>query len=294
MFTKPKPMNEHTINNLSHALNIAQLTDTGLVRARNEDTIASDARLGFAILADGMGGYNAGDVASQMAVSVIMSALSAQLQGLATLGQPFNHAVASAYLLEAVQLANQAIYQAAQTQAHYAEMGTTLVTSLFVDNQVIIGHIGDSRAYVLRNGRLHSISSDHSVLQQQLDAGMITAAQAKLAIYKNYVTKALGVDPAADLELNTYDVMVGDIYLLCSDGLNDMLEDSEIASLLLAEHSAPNAATLAMTARALVEKANQRGGQDNISVILIEITAAFPSEHTLWYQTLLNKVVKKG
>lgn len=282
-------MKEYAINHLSHALNIAQLTDTGQVRARNEDAIASDASLGFAILADGMGGYNAGDVASQMAVSTVMSALSAQMHYLAEQAQPLSHALASAYLMEAVQLANQAIYQAALAQPHYASMGTTIVASLFLDNQVIIGHIGDSRAYMLRDGSLHSISSDHSVLQQQLDAGMITVEQAKLAAYKNYVTKALGVDPEADLELNTFEVRVGDLYLLCSDGLNDMLEDSEIASILLTPRD-----TLASTADALVEKANQRGGQDNISVILIEITATFPSQKSLWYQTLLNKVVKKG
>jgi PPM family protein phosphatase len=166
-------------------------------------------------------------------------------------------------------------------------MGTTLVLSLFIDNKVVIGHIGDSRAYLLKNNDLIQLTNDHSVLQEQLDSGLLTAEQAKFATYKNFVTRALGVESEVDLELNTFNVEVGDIYLLCSDGLSEMVDDVEIGAIII-----ENRDNLSHAANMLVQKANQHGGKDNISVILIEVLGDYAINKTTWYKALISKVIK--
>lgn len=277
------------MNHLEHALRVARLTDVGLLRTRNEDAIASDASIGFALLADGMGGYNAGDVASQMAALSITAECTAQFNQAQQANQVVTAQQASIWMENAVAKANSAILEVSNTQAQCAGMGTTLVVTLFIDNQVVIGHIGDSRAYVLRDEQLTQITNDHSLLQEQIDAGLLTTEQAKHATYKNFVTKALGVDPVAELELNTHAVQVGDLYLLCSDGLTDMVEDHEIESTLI-EHQQD----LEALAHVLIRKANQRGGKDNISVILISVIEDFSLNKASWLQNIYKKVTQKG
>lgn len=277
------------MNHLEHALRIARHTDTGQLRTRNEDAIASDASIGLAVLADGMGGYNAGDVASQMAVLTITAELISGFNQAKQTGKQVDSNTAANLMQSAVSSANNAIYQVANEQEQCAGMGTTLVLSLFVDNQVVIGHIGDSRAYLLRNDQLLQLTNDHSLLQEQIDSGLLTPEQAKQATYKNFVTKALGVDHEADLEINTHTVAIGDLYLLCSDGLTDMVDDYEIETTLI-EHNDD----LESLANALIRKANQRGGKDNISVILISVVEGFPINKPNWLQSLVKKVMDKG
>lgn len=277
------------MNHLEHALRVARLTDVGQLRSRNEDAIASDASIGFALLADGMGGYNAGDVASQMAALSITAECTSQFNQARLAKQAVSIPLASRWIVDAVTSANSAILEVSNTQAQCAGMGTTLVLALFTDNQVVIGHIGDSRAYVLRNDQLTQLTHDHSLLQEQIDAGLLTTEQAKHATYKNFVTKALGVDPVAELELNTHPVQVGDLYLLCSDGLTDMVEDHEIESTLI-EHQHD----LEALAHLLIRKANQRGGKDNISVILISVIEDFSLNKASWLQNIYKKVTHKG
>jgi PPM family protein phosphatase len=275
------------MNNLENALSIVRLSDTGKLRKRNEDSIASDASIGMAVLADGMGGYNAGDVASQMAVITITAYLKTKFKNAIEENQFIDTSNIKSHLVNAVNTANNAIFQVSKEQTQCAGMGTTLVLSLFIDNKVIIGHIGDSRAYRLRNNDLTQLTNDHSVLQEQLDSGLLTAEQAKFATYKNFVTRALGVEPDVDLELSTYDVVVGDIYLLCSDGLSEMVEDVEIGTIII-----ENRDNLAHAANTLVQKANQHGGKDNISVILIEVLGDYAINKTTWYKALISKVIK--
>jgi len=260
--------------NYSQVLEIASCTDPGMVRSHNEDSIASDPVHGLVVLADGMGGYNAGEVASGMATTVITTELAQQLAKT----QPFeidresNKPVAARMIREQVIKANATIYQAAQSQPQYAGMGTTLVVCLFYDNKILVAHLGDSRLYRLRDGKFEQVTRDHSLLQEQIDSGIITAEQAKHAQHKNLVTKALGIDPVVEPEIREYDARPGDLYLLCSDGLCDMVEDEDIAMTLKTLGG-----NLKLAAQQLVQMANDNGGKDNVSVILVRVLREFPA-----------------
>lgn len=264
---------------LSEALEIVVRTDPGMVRGHNEDAVFANPNQGFVILADGMGGYNAGEVASSMATMLLSNELEA-----AFAAQP-PHEIdkrsglpnGTRCILDKVAMANSAIYQTAASQPQYAGMGTTLVVALFCDNRVTIAHLGDSRVYRLRGDDFGAITRDHSLLQEQIDSGMISVEEARYSQNKNLVTRALGVDPEADTEVSDYEVLPGDIYLLCSDGLNDMVEDNEIRMTLQAL-----SANLDVAATQLVQMANDNGGRDNISVILVKILHAFPARRSGW------------
>ena len=259
--------------NLSQILEIASCTDPGMVRSHNEDSIASDAANGLVVLADGMGGYNAGEVASGMATTVITT----EMQQLLTKAQPFeidpetSNPVAARMIREQVLKANTSIYQAAQSQPQYAGMGTTLVVCLFYDNKVMVAHLGDSRLYRLRGEEFSQVTRDHSLLQEQIDSGLITPEQAKHAQHKNLVTKALGIDPQIEPEIHEYDARPGDLYLLCSDGLCDMVTDEDIGMTLQAL-----GANLKLAVQQLVQMANDNGGRDNVSVILVRVLREYP------------------
>lgn len=257
---------------LSSILEIVRITDVGRQRDHNEDAIASDETMGFVVLADGMGGYKAGEVASEMAVLSITAELMESMANHrpgridAILGKQAE----AQLILNAVKSANDVIYSVSKSQPQCAGMGTTLVIGLFINNKLLVGHIGDSRMYRLRNQILSQITEDHSFLQEQIKAGLITAEQAKCSANKNLVTRALGVDEEVELELNEYDVEVGDIYLLCSDGLTDLVDDEAIQSAL--NKLLPD---MDNAAQALVHMANENGGNDNISVILIRVNDSF-------------------
>ena len=154
----------------------------------------------------------------------------------------------------------------------YAGMGTTLVVCLYYDNKVTVGHLGDSRLYMLRDGKFSQVTRDHSLLQEQIDSGIITPEQAKHAQHKNLVTKALGIDPTVEPEVREYSTRPGDIYLLCSDGLCDMVEDEDIGMTLQALGG-----NLKLAAQQLVQMANDNGGKDNVSVILVRVLREYPA-----------------
>ena len=258
---------------LTQALEITTCTDPGMVRSHNEDSVAADPANGLVVLADGMGGYNAGEVASGMATTVIVTEMRQLLSGVRPhdVDQGSSEQVAARLVREQVLKANTSIYQAAQSQPQYAGMGTTLVVCLFYDNRVLVAHLGDSRLYLQREGRFKQVTRDHSLLQEQIDSGIITVEQAKKAAHKNLVTKALGIDPVVEPEIHEYATKPGDIYLLCSDGLCDMVEDEDIGMTLEALGS-----NLKLAAQQLVQMANDNGGRDNVSVILVRVLREYP------------------
>jgi protein phosphatase len=270
--------------NLTKALEIASATHTGMVRSHNEDAIASDAEIGLAVLADGMGGYNAGEVASGIAVALIGSELRQAVArtNLHGLEQADGDLQAIRLMKSVVAKANTSIYQAANSQPQYAGMGTTLVVALMRDNRLTVAHIGDSRLYLMRDEKLSQVTRDHSLLQEQIDSGMITREAARRSQNKNLVTRALGIEPEVEPEIHTYDVRPGDIYLLCSDGLNDMVEDEDIELTLNAM-----GANLPLAANQLVQMANDNGGRDNVSVVLVKVNRDFPAAET-WLSKVLS------
>lgn len=269
---------------LHNTLEIVRLTDVGQRRDHNEDAIASDHSMGFVILADGMGGYKAGEVASEIAVLSITAELKEAMQSQrpGQVDTMLGKQAEARLIYDAVRNANTAIYNVSQTQPQCAGMGTTLVVGLFTNNKLLVGHIGDSRMYRFRSDVLTQITEDHSLLQEQIRSGLITPEQAKYSANKNLVTRAVGIDPEVELELNEYDVEVDDIYLLCSDGLTDLVDDDLIqATLNMLSSDLPEAA------KKLVDLANENGGKDNISVILVRVNKSFEYKHA-WYGDLLG------
>ena len=264
---------------LSNALEIVLRTDPGMVRGHNEDAVFANPNQGFVILADGMGGYNAGEVASGMATMLLSTELETAFAAKPPheIDRASGESLARRYILDKMAMTNSAIYKTAESQPQYAGMGTTLVMALFYDDQVTVAHIGDSRLYRLRGETFTAITRDHSLLQEQIDSGMISVEEAKFSQNKNLVTRALGVDPEVETEIHDYPVLPGDIYLLCSDGLNDMVEDEEIQLTLQML-----AANLELAATQLIQMANDNGGRDNVSVILVKILREFPANRSWW------------
>jgi len=237
------------------------LTDSGLVRSNNEDALAFDANYGVAVLADGMGGYNAGEVASSMAVVAVKAEL---VRWLTVNGSRQSSKQVARVIEMSFDEANLAILNASISNPLYAGMGTTLVVGVFLDKRLIVAHLGDSRCYRLRAGVLTQMTKDHSMLQEQVDNGFLTKEQAAYAPGKNMLTRALGVEEVVRVDMHEHAVEPGDLYLMCSDGLTDMMTDKEIA-LVLTQHS-----QLALMATELVNQCNLNGGRDNISVLLVQ------------------------
>ena len=249
-------------------LEIANASDPGLSRSFNEDSIVIDAELGLLVLADGMGGYKSGDVASTMATNFIRDEFKRRLNEEMT--QPSSKldqlSASSVTLKSVVEKTNRAIYKTAQVDSKYHGMGTTVVLMLFHDDWATIAHVGDSRLYRLRQDKFELLTYDHSLLQEQITMGMISLEEAKHSHNRNLVTRALGVEVNVVVEVHEIDVLPGDIYLLCSDGLNDMVDDTDI-KLVLSELPA----NLPLAASILIEMANDNGGHDNISVIIAKV-----------------------
>jgi len=247
-------------------------THPGLLRENNEDAVAFDEACGVAVLADGMGGYNAGEVASGMATSLISDGLQETWlpADVARMGRDEAKAASERMLREQIGRSNAAIFTTSQNNPECAGMGTTLVVCLYHDNFMTVAHIGDSRLYRLRGDSMEQVTRDHSLLQEQLDSGLITPEEAKLSQNKNLVTRALGIDPTVEPEIHVYETQKDDIYLLCSDGLSDMVEDEEIRLTLITLRTNPS-----LTVQQLVQAANDNGGRDNISAMLIRVAEPF-------------------
>ena len=257
---------------------ICTATDKGLERDNNEDAVAFDPLTGLCMLADGMGGYNAGEIASGMATAFIKSEMS---HWLSMAGKNANSTQVRRAMEICVQNANHSIFNAANSTPQYSGMGTTLVVGVFQARRVVLGHIGDSRCYRFRAGALVQITKDHSLLQAQMDAGLITPEQALTAANKNLVTRALGVQATVFLDVAEHRVEAGDVYLMCSDGLSDMVRDHVIADIMLGH------ATLEQKSTELISTANVNGGRDNISVVLVR--AVEPTAK----RTLLSRILGK-
>jgi protein phosphatase len=255
------------------SLDVASLSHPGMVRSHNEDTVFVDGDAGLAVLADGMGGYNAGEVASGIAVDVVSNGLLPELgsgRELSKVDVQSGLTHAALLLQQQIAAANKGIYEAAQTRPECAGMGTTIVAAVFHGNRVSIGHIGDSRCYRLRGEKFEQLTHDHSLLQEQIDSGQLTAEQAKYSLNKNLVTRALGIEAIVPADIAEYRVEANDIYLLCSDGLTDMVDTEVIHNIVDDKRT-----VLPEAAAELVELANQNGGRDNISVILTRVPAEF-------------------
>ncbi|MFZ2268321.1 MAG: protein phosphatase 2C domain-containing protein [Azonexus sp.] len=246
-----------------YPLEIASLTDTGRVRTLNEDAVAIDGEFGFAMVADGIGGHRAGDVASRMATDIIGERLRSKIEQFrAGARQPTPLQFAEQIIGEA----NRAIFSTARQQSGCTGMGTTLVLALFYDQRVALLHVGDSRIYRLRNGQLELLTRDDSLLCDQVDLGLIAAEDAGDSHNRHLVTQALGIGATVPIHLKEEDVRSGDVFLLCSDGLNDLVGDSDIE--LIIDSLKTN---LTLTAAHLVQLANDNGGYDNISVALVRV-----------------------
>ena len=268
----------------------AQATHRGMVREQNEDAIAIAADHGLALVADGMGGYNAGEVASGLAVDFLRRHLVEDLDQLRQ--RRAQSGIAPVRMIHALLRAridgvNEAIIDAASREPTFEGMGTTLAMLLFSDTVAMTLHLGDSRVYRMRDDVLSLLTRDHSLLQEQIDAGVLTPNEARVSINRNFVTRALGVDLIAEPEINEYDLEAGDLYLICSDGLPDMLSDEQIFDLLrgdvaddaeedddgarVVDGRVAEPAALDEVASRLVDAANALGGRDNVSVVLASV-----------------------
>lgn len=246
------------------ALELAAVTDCGRVRPNNEDRVATAPETGLAVLADGMGGHNAGEIASEMAVRSTLRSL----EGVRPCGRASDATSAESRLVAAIERANEEILRAASSQRQYRGMGTTIVAALWHGARVSIAHVGDSRAYRLRNGRLALLTRDHTVVRQRFDEGLMTLEETRTAPDRNVLTRAVGTEFGIAVETSTHDVLAQDVYLLCSDGVHDMLSDRSIEQVLM-EVSEPAGAA----AEALLQAANAAGGLDNVSAIVARVLA---------------------
>lgn len=233
-------------------MEIVAHSDTGKVRRNNEDAYAFDPDAGVAVLADGMGGLEAGEIASRIAVDTILNGLKEAKR------------LSDATVAAAIGEANRAVLERSIEQG--VEMGTTVVTWLLTrQGQCLIGHVGDSRAYRVRAGILRRLTRDHSMVQQMIDEGLLNEAEAETSPNRNVITRALGLAGKVQADVRSWVHSPGDLYLLCSDGLTDMVAEVEIQSVL----AQTDEADLASAAAALVALANDAGGHDNVSVLLI-------------------------
>lgn len=269
-------------------IQVSGLSNPGRVRTHNEDSIGDDADLGVVVLADGMGGYSSGEVASRMAVHTVLEELRRSIPGPtpSEIDTRLGYSPRTRAVRNAVVRANRAIYEAAQKDTRHRGMGTTLVMAAFQDSQITIAHVGDSRLYRLREGVLDQLTVDHTLIQELVDHGFYSREEAREALNKNLVTRALGIEPTVAVDVREGLALPGDLYLLCSDGLNDMVQDETIRSILCEQSH-----DLDLAAAALVGAALNAGGRDNVSVLLVR-TGVATSQTPSWYNrvmTLLNR-----
>lgn len=262
-------------------LEFAALSDTGLVRSHNEDAIIVCADYGCAILADGMGGYNAGEVASAMTAQIIADYLCSKMDAIWFPSMGPRPLAMARWMSESIEMANLNVLYTAQTNPDCAGMGTTVVVACCLQDKLLLAHVGDSRAYRYRDGMLTRLTQDHSVLQEQINAGLISEEDARYSSIKNLITRAVGTMEAVQTELHTHHTEEQDLYLMCSDGLTDMLEHDEIHSIIDQHH-----ADLNRCCEVLIDRAKSRGGLDNISAILFRLVG---EENKSWLQRTFTR-----
>ena len=269
--------------NLQDKITIVGLTDKGIVRSKNEVAIGFDSTLGLVVLADGMGGHRGGEIASNMTVDTIIKGMQQSLPklGAGEIDEGSGFSKESICVQDAVLAANQQVYKAAENNPEHKGMGTTIVVLQFYNNSFSLAHIGDSRCYRLRAKNFEQITKDHSLLQELIDRCFYTPEEARNSMNKNLVTRALGIDPIVMPDIQEDIVLKNDVYLLCSDGLTDLVEDEDIY-LTIMQFSA----NLEEVAKQLITKANQKGGKDNISVMLCRVDDDFSSRKG-WFKNFV-------
>ncbi len=254
-------------------------TDTGSVRDHNEDAIVYDDDIALAILADGMGGHRGGEMASAITISTVLEEITDKVKNL-TVGETDNdtgYSAESLIVQEAINLANKNVHDSSESNAQYRGMGTTIVVVMFYDNRFTVAHVGDSRLYRLRDGELEQITSDHSLMREMIDRGLYTPEEARKSLNNNLITRAIGIDSKVQVDIQEDIAMVNDIYLLCSDGVTDMIEDDLIKSVMI-----ENSENLEKAASEIIRLANEHGGKDNISALLAKPIKSFPAKNSLF------------
>jgi protein phosphatase len=254
-------------------------SDTGRIREHNEDNYAYDTGRGLAVLADGMGGYKAGEVASAIAITSLVHTVFQLLEdgGGNGLGKSLTPGKA---LHKALLHANQQVLDSARQDSQCRGMGTTVSATWFHDDKVTIAHVGDSRVYRYRDYRLELLTVDHTVVQELLDHGFYTQEEARASEQRNIVTRALGIDSQLDVDIYEFDVRPGDIYLLCSDGLSDMVDDGDIANIIRR-----SATDLVYGTQELIDTALAKGGRDNVTVMIVRVGEGQPPRSP-WYRRI--------
>lgn len=243
------------------AMKLVMATDVGRLRERNEDAVAGDAEQGWALVADGMGGHQGGDVASAIVAREVKARIDRMMADHA------DDQALVAGLVTAVREAGHAVFARSENDLALRGMGSTLVVACLRGERLLVAHVGDSRAYCLHGRELRRLTSDHSLLQELLDGGMISPAEARRAPGRGILTRSLGVDFEVEVDVGWHAVGPGDLVLLCSDGLTEMVDDPDLAEILYSQ----NGDLDALAAR-LIGRANENGGRDNVSVVLLTAT----------------------
>ena len=241
------------------------LTDVGVVRAHNEDSFFVDNESALYIVCDGVGGRNAGEIASQMGVDIIRDHMTKARDNkdafIGTFDDSFSETTNR--LASAIRLANQVVHEAARSKPNLQGMGSTVVAAAYEDGILSLAHAGDSRAYLLRKDNLSQLTDDHSLVNEQLRKGLISEEEARLSEVKNVITRALGPEREINVELAEHEVQGGDAFLLCSDGLSNMVPDEMILSTMLKTDRIDRACLK------LIEMAKDNGGTDNITAVIV-------------------------
>lgn len=272
---------------LEHALEFTGITDTGCSRSKNEDCIAWDAKIGLAVLTDGMGGANAGEVAGQITAETVLMEVRERIDDhpydLGTVDDGAGYNRASLMLYDSLQKANRVILRIAHDQPECTGMGTTAITALFYDNRISVGHVGDSRIYLMREGQLTQLTEDHTVVHELMKSGIYSKEEAKKSVNRNIVTRAVGVTEELKVDILERSALPGDVYLMCSDGLTDLVSDEDIQEILATENKQDD------KAQRLVDMAKGYGGNDNISVILVRVLKSFQSKRSI-RQRIMDRI----
>ncbi|HZS27623.1 MAG TPA: Stp1/IreP family PP2C-type Ser/Thr phosphatase, partial [Candidatus Angelobacter sp.] len=268
---------------MAFAVEVAGKTDVGCVRANNEDNFGFDSRYGIFVVCDGMGGQAAGEVASKMGVDILLDYFRKETP---TVSNPLSITAAgssgSRRLANAIQLANQTIFHAGQDQNGQGGMGSTIVAALVHGNSLAIANVGDSRIYLIRQGTIQQLTQDHSLVMEQVRRGYITLEQAQKSEMQNIILRALGSEEVVEADVEDLIALPGDLLLMTSDGLTRHVKDEEILEIV------QRAADLEQACTQLVEIAKQRGGDDNITCLLVRIV------DRPWYRNIVSKLFYGG
>jgi PPM family protein phosphatase len=265
------------------AVEVAGQTDVGCVRTNNEDNFGYDSRYGIFVVCDGMGGQAAGEVASKMAVDLLLDYFRHSTAASGTRSNTNLPQTRDARSLAvAIELANRAIFEAGNGQAGRAGMGSTIVAALIRGHSLAIGHVGDSRIYLVRQGAIQQLTQDHSLVMEQVRLGYITPEQAEKSELQNVILRALGAATDVEADVEELVALPGDTLLMTSDGLTRHVRDQEILAIVSAGRHLPD------TCSKLIQAAKERGGDDNITCLLLRIV------ERPWYKNLLRKLFPGG